>query len=927
MTTTDRRGVVFDSLVLAIKTAARAATTANITRNGLLTIDGVALAADDRVLVKDQTDARENGVFNASTGNWTRCLDVNSNEEITSGELVAVVAGTTNGGAIFVLTTEGEITLDTTALTYQRERGIASRTINDSAVPGATVADALEVIDQKVSNFASVTEAAAATIENITFVRVAGFAAAGDGGAAIYKFSATQPAHAGKFQSADGAWWELAEDFPTGKMFDGSVASLVAYAALRPSQLHVLTGGIHFRSGQPWADVRAFGALANGGDDTAAIMAAIVAINALGGGVVFFPPGLYASYTGISTTGYTNIAFKGCGILASGLWSANHDVCILKLDSSMCAVSDMVIYGKGSNADAGTFGASSTSNTLEITNLGVGADVRHVYLWNGYYPLKVYADDVRLDYVLARGSYGPANLYVRNCAGVRMDNSSVDDGFLSAVTSLAGAIPARQNSHAYSLGDVAKITVGGTDYVLQITTAGTSAASAPTAKNYGVNVTDGTAVWQLVRALVKYGIQLDTGASEFLATKVDISGTFESGVKLSNTLAGTAPFLNKFHQCIVSGMDAYGFDVAAGGRLTIADSHILGTLRTDIGTGIYLESSSDGSNLIHGCILANHLNGLIDGKGTGTVISGNHISVCSGVGLYAAPNVSHFTWLGNNLSVSNGQAYQVDTGTSDYYTILGNEVGSLGFGDTGSGTHKYAPQNGTSTGVGAPVLNSGAQLLGGTHTGITGLGLRTTGTGAFDLKPRTTENLTADRNLTINMLNADRTLSLGGNISIDGNAVLSGAFAFIGRLSAATDVTFPPSGTLLTQLRQILMGNSSGAAGAYSINTGTTGYIGPSGGSGNSTAQQARLPVAGTFKNLYITTSVAPGGSESYMFTLQKNGVDTALTTTVSASGVGNADTTHSVAFAAGDLWQIKVVSSAGAVSTMYASWGIEFDA
>ena len=40
-------------------------------------------------------------------------------------------------------------------------------------------------------------------------LRTAGYAAPGDGGGALYRRTATQPAHAGKVQSADGAWWEL----------------------------------------------------------------------------------------------------------------------------------------------------------------------------------------------------------------------------------------------------------------------------------------------------------------------------------------------------------------------------------------------------------------------------------------------------------------------------------------------------------------------------------------------------------------------------------------------------------------------------------------------------------------------------------------------------------------------------------------------
>ncbi|MFS2326667.1 hypothetical protein U2P60_14825 [Brucella sp. H1_1004] len=51
-----------------------------------------------------------------------------------------------------------------------------------------------------------------ATIKaTINSIRTAGYAAAGDGGDALYKRVASEPSHAGKVQSADGAWWEIAE--------------------------------------------------------------------------------------------------------------------------------------------------------------------------------------------------------------------------------------------------------------------------------------------------------------------------------------------------------------------------------------------------------------------------------------------------------------------------------------------------------------------------------------------------------------------------------------------------------------------------------------------------------------------------------------------------------------------------------------------
>lgn len=66
----------------------------------------------------------------------------------------------------------------------------------------------------------SVVVAAARTIaSSSTFVRTAGFAGPGDEGGALYKRSGTQPVHAGRFQSADGSWWELAEAVVRPQMF------------------------------------------------------------------------------------------------------------------------------------------------------------------------------------------------------------------------------------------------------------------------------------------------------------------------------------------------------------------------------------------------------------------------------------------------------------------------------------------------------------------------------------------------------------------------------------------------------------------------------------------------------------------------------------------------------------------------------------
>jgi hypothetical protein len=108
---------------LDIKDSVRAATTANITLSGAQTIDGVSVVAGDRVLVKDQSTASQNGIYVAAAGAWTRAADANISAEVTPGLFVFVEEGTANGDNGYVLTTNAPITLDTTALVFTQFSG------------------------------------------------------------------------------------------------------------------------------------------------------------------------------------------------------------------------------------------------------------------------------------------------------------------------------------------------------------------------------------------------------------------------------------------------------------------------------------------------------------------------------------------------------------------------------------------------------------------------------------------------------------------------------------------------------------------------------------------------------------------------------------------------------------------------------------
>jgi hypothetical protein len=101
------------------KQSVHVATTANIVLAGLQTVDGVALVAGDRVLVKNQTVAKDNGIWLAASLAWTRAADAESNAEVTSALLTSVEQGATQADTRWQLITDGAIVVGTTALTFQ----------------------------------------------------------------------------------------------------------------------------------------------------------------------------------------------------------------------------------------------------------------------------------------------------------------------------------------------------------------------------------------------------------------------------------------------------------------------------------------------------------------------------------------------------------------------------------------------------------------------------------------------------------------------------------------------------------------------------------------------------------------------------------------------------------------------------------------
>lgn len=100
------------------KQSARAATTGHITLSGLQTVDGINLVAGDRILVKNQNFAGDNGIYVAATEAWVRATDADTSAKVTPGLSLPVEEGTENADTIWMLVTNGAITIGTTPLEF-----------------------------------------------------------------------------------------------------------------------------------------------------------------------------------------------------------------------------------------------------------------------------------------------------------------------------------------------------------------------------------------------------------------------------------------------------------------------------------------------------------------------------------------------------------------------------------------------------------------------------------------------------------------------------------------------------------------------------------------------------------------------------------------------------------------------------------------
>ena len=123
--------------------------------NGALSVDGVAVAVNDRILVKDQAAAAQNGFYKVTTTGGagaafvlTRTPDADAASELTAGAFTFTEEGTANADNGYVLSTDGAVTLGTTSITFEQFSGAGQISAGNGLTKTGNTIDAVGTADK-----------------------------------------------------------------------------------------------------------------------------------------------------------------------------------------------------------------------------------------------------------------------------------------------------------------------------------------------------------------------------------------------------------------------------------------------------------------------------------------------------------------------------------------------------------------------------------------------------------------------------------------------------------------------------------------------------------------------------------------------------------------------------------------------------------
>ena len=221
---------------LDVKDSVKVATTANITLSGTQTIDGVAVSADERVLVKDQSTASQNGLYLCKASTWERTTDLATGAN-AAGMFTFVEQGTVNADNGFTCTSNtGSAVVGTNNLVFAQFSGAGSVTAGDGLDKSGNTMS----VDLK-ANGGLVIESTEVAVD-LAASSITGTLAIGDGGTGATSASAARTALGvaigSDVQAFDAQLSDIAGLTPTDSNFivgDGSNFVLESGATARAS--------------------------------------------------------------------------------------------------------------------------------------------------------------------------------------------------------------------------------------------------------------------------------------------------------------------------------------------------------------------------------------------------------------------------------------------------------------------------------------------------------------------------------------------------------------------------------------------------------------------------------------------------------------------------------------------------------------------
>jgi len=130
---------------------------------GVLTVDGVATALNNRILVKDQAIGANNGIYRVTTEGTasvaailTRATDADQDAEVTAGMFTFIEEGTENADNGLALITNDPITVDTTALVFSQFTGTGAIVAGAGLTKTGNTLDVVGTADRITANADSI---------------------------------------------------------------------------------------------------------------------------------------------------------------------------------------------------------------------------------------------------------------------------------------------------------------------------------------------------------------------------------------------------------------------------------------------------------------------------------------------------------------------------------------------------------------------------------------------------------------------------------------------------------------------------------------------------------------------------------------------------------------------------------------------------